>query len=187
MSDNVSMITKRCQLRLLTLDDAPVMFSYRSLPEVYRYEFWQPKTLQEVEEFIRQCCEVIENTPHTWLQYAVCLNDGQMIGDVGIHFMEDDGHVEIGYSIAPKFQGKGYATEAVTALISHIFSDLKKHRITASIDPANIKSAALVLRLGFRKEAHFIKSILFNGTWMDDVIYAILAEEWVKRGLDEYL
>lgn len=182
MSDNVSMITERCLLRRLTLDDAPVMFSYRSLPEVYRYEFWQPKTLTEIEEFINQGFEVAENTPHTWVQFAVCLREGQMIGDVGIHFLGDDNHVEIGYSIAPKFQGRGYATEAVEALVDHIFSDLKKHRITASIDPGNIKSEALLLRLGFRKEAHFIKSILFNGIWVDDVIYAILAEEWTNRG-----
>jgi len=49
-----------------------------------------------------------------------------------------------------------------------------KHRLIASIDPGNINSAGLVEKLNFRKEAHFKESILSNGVWVDDVIYAIL-------------
>ena len=36
-------------------------------------------------------------------------------------------------------------------------------------------------RLGFRKEAHFIKSIFVDGEWIDDVIYAILKDEWINK------
>lgn len=59
-------------------------------------------------------------------------------------------------------QGKGYATEAAIGVIDYLFSDLKKHRITASVDPINIKSVALLERIGMRKEAHFNeKCIIF--------------------------
>jgi RimJ/RimL family protein N-acetyltransferase len=44
-----------------------------------------------------------------------------------------------------------------------IFTDLNIHRIIASGDPANLKSITILERLGFQKEAHFIKSILIDG------------------------
>nr|WP_321487069.1 GNAT family protein [uncultured Draconibacterium sp.] len=72
----------------------------------------------------------------------------------------------------------GFATEAAKAVINYLFCELKKHRITASIDPENIASVALLEKLGFRKEAHFRESLFLNDKWVDDVIYALLAREW---------
>lgn len=45
-------------------------------------------------------------------------------------------------------------------------------------DPKKIDSIKLEERLGFRKEAHFKKSLLIKGKWVDDIIYAILKTEW---------
>ena len=90
----------------------------------------------------------------------------------------DEQQVELGYTIAKQHQGEGFATEAVHVVIDYLFRDLQKHRITASIDPANIASVAVLDKLGFRKEAHFIESLLLNNEWVDDVIYALLAREW---------
>lgn len=89
--------------------------------------------------------------------------------------------VELGYTLHKDFRGMGYATEALSAIIDHLIFDLKKHRITASIDPRNIKSINLIERLGFRKEAHFKQSLFFHGEWVDDLIYAMLAEEWKTK------
>lgn len=86
--------------------------------------------------------------------------------------------VELGYTLHKDFRGMGYATEALSAIIDHLIFDLKKHRITASIDPRNMSSIRLIERLGFRKEAHFKQSLFFHGEWVDDLIYAMLAEEW---------
>jgi len=86
--------------------------------------------------------------------------------------------VEIGYTLDKEFRGKGYATEALKIVIDHLINSLCKHRIIASIDPANLDSIRLVERLGFRKEAHFVESLFFHGKWVDDLVYAILAKEW---------
>ncbi|MDD3915429.1 MAG: GNAT family protein [Bacteroidales bacterium] len=84
---------------------------------------------------------------------------------------------EIGYTLDKNFRGKGYAAEALTKIIDYLMNDLNKHRIVA-LGPTNSDSIRLVERLGFRKEAHFIKSLFFHGEWVDDLIYAILANEW---------
>ena len=57
---------------------------------------------------------------------------------------------------------------------------MKKHRITASVDPRNTKSIALLERINMRKEAYFKKSFWFNNEWADDIVYAILKEEWIN-------
>jgi RimJ/RimL family protein N-acetyltransferase len=163
------------------MNDAPALFNYRSMPEVFKFQTWRPKELQEVEEFVQKNSNQIENTPDTWLQLAVCTGNDQLIGDIGIHFLADAFQVEIGYTVSPNYQGKGYAVEAVKAVLDHLFGDLQKHRISASVDPENVRSIRLLEKIGFRKEAHFVKSFQVDGEWLDDCIYALLREEWASK------
>jgi len=171
--------TQRLILRRLRMDDKLALFAYRSLPEVALYQAWHPSSLSEVENFIQSTLEADPNKNDQWIQLAICLKEGTMIGDLGIHFL-DEFQVELGYTLSPLNQNQGYAYEAVSAIIDHLFKVLNKHRITASADPDNLRSIHLLEKLRFRKEAHFKKSFRINDQWFDDVLYAILAEEWTK-------
>lgn len=172
--------TERLLIRRLEKKDAKEFFDYRAMPEIYRYQSWKPTHINEAEEFIDLNIGVVPNTPDAWLQLAICLKDGRLIGDMGIHFLDDD-QIEIGYTLSPDAQGNGYASEAVSAVVSYIFSELKKHRVTASVDPDNVHSIKLLERIGFRKEAHFIKSYRMDDRWCDDCIYAMLEEDWKQQ------
>jgi RimJ/RimL family protein N-acetyltransferase len=182
--DEVSFLTSRLRLRELRLTDAKAMLKYRSNPQIYKFQNFNPQTLEEVENFIGSKIAKEMNVLGTWYQLGICIKEtDELIGDIGIHFIDDDNlQVEIGYSLSVEYQGRGYATEAVTEVINYLFSKLNKHRITASIDPRNLKSKALLERIGMRKEAHFKKNIFEKGEWTDDVIYAILEEEWFAMG-----
>lgn len=175
--------TDRLLIRNLTIGDADAFFAYKRLPEATKYQYWRPKSLAEIKRFIRSMESVEPDTAGTWLQLAVCLKDGgSMIGDIGLHFPEDeDCQVEIGYTVSPEHQHRGYATEAVGAILDYVFKVLKKHRVHASVDPRNASSASVLERLGFRKEAHFVKSVFMDGEWQDDCIYAMLEAEWRPR------
>jgi RimJ/RimL family protein N-acetyltransferase len=106
-------------------------------------------------------------------------DNDELIGDVGVHFVDLAGfQVELGITLNQIHHGKGFATEALTGIIDYLFDDLNKHRITVSIDPRNTKSIQLFERLGFRKEAHFKQIAFIDGEWADDLIYAMLKEEW---------
>ncbi|MFF2480060.1 GNAT family N-acetyltransferase [Paenibacillus sp. NPDC058071] len=174
--------TDRLFVRTLEMKDRDRFFNYRSMPEVYKYQSWKPEDVSDAEKFISANMAVVPNTRDSWLQLAVCLKDGELVGDIGIHFMDDDFQMEIGYSFSPENQGVGYASEAVRAVIDYLFGGLGKHRITGSVDPDNHKSIKLLEKVGFRKEAHFIKSYRMNDQWYDDCVYAILAEEWKTSG-----
>ncbi len=176
--------TERINIRPVSVSDKESNFIYRSDPETSKYLNLIPKTVDDVEVFIRKCSSIID-VPGTWFQFVIIekLNN-QVIGDIGIHFLETDPEnkqVEIGYTLDRRYRGKGYATEALTVIINYLITYLNKHRITASIDPINQASIKLIERLGFRKEAHFIESLFFHGKWVDDVVYAILAKEWIKN------
>lgn len=172
--------TERLHIRPIDINDKEALFSYRSDPKTNQYLNLIPQSVDDIAEFIDKSASEI-NVPETWFQLAIIEQDSsQLIGDIGIHFLENK-QVEIGYTLDKHFRGKGYATEALSSVIDYLFNALDKHRITASIDPTNLKSIQLVERLGFRKEAHFVESLFFHGRWVDDAIYALLASEWKTK------
>ena len=178
----MQLITQRLVLRPVEANDKQAILAYRSDAETNKYQGWIPKTIDDVETFFGKLSTEF-NVPDTWFQLAVLdKNSNELIGDIGIHFI-DEQQVEIGYTIAKQHQGVGFATEAALAVIDYLFGELKKHRISASIDPANIASVALLEKLGFRKEAHFVESLFLNDKWVDDIIYALLAREWKNEEL----
>lgn len=176
--------TNRLHIRPVNIEDNKSMFEYRSDSETNRYLNLIPESVEDVSVFINRTSNEI-NIPGTWFQFVIIEQDsGFLIGDIGIHFLECDSEnkqAEIGYTLHKNFRGKGYATEALTEIIDYLLNHLNKHRIMASIDPINIDSIRLIERLGFRKEAHFVKSLFFHGEWVDELIYAILANEWKNR------
>jgi len=175
----VNIYSERVLIRPIHSKDALEVFSYRSNFEVNKYQNWIPSTMEEVNRFIDKNPNAF-NEPHTWFQLVIEKKDTQeVIGDIGVHF--EDPQIlqcELGCTINEKYQHQGFASEALKAVINHLFHHLNKHRVKASIDPRNTKSIRLMERLNFRKEAHFKESLYFRDTWVDDVIYAILQKEW---------
>lgn len=172
-------LINRLRLRSLLANDAERMFAYRSQPQVQKYQSWAPTSIGEVRSFIDRMSEREFNVPG-WYQVGIAEQaDDLLIGDCGIHVLETDSRVaEIGITIAPAFQGNGYAAEAINAILNLLFVQLGKHRVFASVDPRNLQSMALMKRLGLRQEAHFVRSLWFKDSWVDDVVFAILADEW---------
>jgi len=174
--------TTRTLIRTIKPSDNKGIFEYRKDAETNKFQSWIPENIKEVDDFIINLTKQI-NEPDTWYQLAVVdKSSNQIIGDIGIHFLGAPNlQCELGITLSKKIHGKGYATEALKGVVSYLFNDLNKHRIKASIDPGNKKSIQLFERLGFRKEAHFKKSLFINGAWVDDVIYAMLKEEWKSK------
>lgn len=183
MTNKVEIKTDRLLLRSIKLNDAEAIFKYRSDAVSNQYQGWIPTTIDDVNDFIKNRVSLIIDMADTWYQFAIVKKDsGELIGDVGIHFIgSDNNQAELGCTLGKKHFGFGYATEALRETTNYLFNELNKHRIVTSIDPKNIKSIKLVERLGFRKEAHFKESILIDGVWVDDLVYAILKDEWINK------
>jgi len=141
--------------------------------------------MQDALEILEGQQALVPNTPDSWQQFALELKStGELLGDCALHTLKDERQVEIGYTLAPQNQGKGYMTEAITGLLDYVFLELNKHRAIAEMDALNAASARLAERLGFRREAHYVQDVLFKGAWGDSFVYAILRDEWVKKHRD---
>ena len=171
---------RRVVVRRFRPQDVAEFVAYRSDAEVARYQSWDaPYPPEQGERFVAGMMTAHPDTPGEWFQFAVELRaTRQLIGDCAATTRADDpGQCEIGFTIAPRYQGCGYATEAARLLVGYLFAR-GKHRITACCDARNAASAAVLERLAMRREGHLRQSTWAKGEWTDDLLYALLHDEW---------
>lgn len=175
----VTLTTERLELRWMNEDDATGHYAVFSDPVVARYWSSEPWT------DIGQAHQAIASTIAAYadgsgMRLAIVLRDsGEMIGNVSLHrFFEQNRRCEIGYALASKHWGQGYATEALRAIIRYGFDALDLNRIEADIDPRNIGSARVLEKLGFRKEGYMPERWIVFGEFADTVNYGLLRRYW---------
>lgn len=176
--------TARLRLRPFEAGDFEAVYAMESHPEVARYLYWEPRTRDEARAALDRRVRMtsLEGDPAA-LRLAVILRDsGQLIGDfsLGVRSRRDR-QGEIGFMFHPAHHGRGYATEAGLAVLALGFDAYDLHRIAGSCDARNTASARLMERLGMRLEGTLRETEFVKGTWCDERIYAILADEWRDR------
>ncbi|WP_026403166.1 GNAT family N-acetyltransferase [Actinomadura rifamycini] len=175
-------VTDRLLLRRAAPDDLDATWVFRQLPEtsewvtaaVETYDVYRERFLDE---------ERLANL-------LVIELDGRVIGDLtlGVEDAWAQAEVadqakgvqgELGWTLDPAYGGKGYATEAVRALIDICFKNLGLRRLHADCFYDNEASWRLMERVGMRREQHTVKDSLHRTKgWLDGLSYALLAEEW---------
>jgi RimJ/RimL family protein N-acetyltransferase len=166
-------------LRRARVDDADAVLSYRRLPQVAEWIGAPP------EDFHARFA-----APERLDLLLVVERQGEVIGDLMVK-VEDAWapphaagqargvQAELGWSLRPEETGRGYATEAVGAVLAICFDDLGLRRVTASCFVANTPSWRLMERLGMRREGRTLRNALHpDGEWKDGYGYALLADEW---------
>jgi RimJ/RimL family protein N-acetyltransferase len=174
--------TERLVLSVLEEGDAADLLAYRALPDVSRFQTWEPSTTDDARGFIGRVKDVAFDTPGAWFQFGIRLREGgRLVGDLGVHAPFDDSRqAEVGVSLDPTHQGQGLATEALAGVLRYLFEACGKHRVFASVDPRNAASIALMERVGMRQEAHFRQSLWFKGEWADDLVFAVLESDRMR-------
>src|SRR5216684_926838 len=174
--------TPRLRLRHFTDSDFVLFMAYRNDPEVARYQGWEGISEPEARAFIQEQKEVQPGVPGHWFQIAIELKEtGILVGDCALKIEEhDERQAEIGYTLSRAYQGRGIASEAVSCVLEYAFVTLGMHRVIAITDCGNAASVALLERLGLRREGHFLQNVWFKGKWVDEYLYAILKEEWLR-------
>lgn len=86
--------------------------------------------------------------------WGVYLNDDTLIGQAGIQNHEYNGQtmLELSYLIAPKYQRKGYATEAILAIYEYVISELEQNQLLAIIAKKNLPSIRTAMNLGMKRK-----------------------------------
>jgi aminoglycoside 6'-N-acetyltransferase len=173
--------THRLVLRHFEPADAVAFSAYRSDERIARYQGWNtPYSLEQAQGFIAEMQSAAGETPGRWLQLALAPKiGGPILGDVAFMILKNDPRqAEIGVTLAYSAQRQGYGREAVARLAAYLFDERGLHRLRANIDPANLASARLLRRLGFRYEGRWVESLWFKGRYVDEDWYALLKREW---------
>jgi len=84
----------------------------------------------------------------------------------------------VGYWGVDGMVGQGLMTEGLALVLDEAFDSVALHRLEINIQPDNVRSIALVRRLGFRKEGFSPKYLKINGKWCDHERWAMIDEEW---------
>ena len=163
--------------------DLVPFLAYLNDPLVARYQTWESYTEQQAREVIEGQKILEPGQPGQAFVFAVELKETKALtGHVALSVKEQDRQqAEIGFTFSREYQGKGLAREAASCVLEYAFINLDLHRIIAITDCENERSAALLSRLGMRREGHFIQNIWFKGKWGSEYLYAVLREEWLRQ------
>jgi RimJ/RimL family protein N-acetyltransferase len=157
------------------------VWAYQRRPEVACYMLWEPRNRQQCQAAVDQ---MVKETGLTkdgdCLSLAVVSPDaGRVVGQVELVWHSKQSRQgEVGYLLNPEYHGRGLATEAARAILRWGFEELDLHRIVGRCHAHNSASAALLQRLGMRREAHFIDDAIVKGAWREEYVYAMLQHEW---------
>ena len=184
MSFSLPIETDRLTLRRYLATDYDDLLRLQSRPDVARFLLHGPRTPEQVKEALAgRLTDVPMDTDGQALTVAAILREtGQHVGEVTLFVHTAEQRTgEIGFVFHPDFHGRGFAAEASIELLRLGFEELGMHRIIGRLDARNTASANLLKRLGLRQEAHFVKNEFLKGEWTDELVFAMLAEEWDKR------
>ena len=107
--------------------------------------------------------------------------DGKVIGGHGfVDFNERYKFAELGYWLAPDFNGRGVVTRGIKFLEDFAFGECSMNRLQIKVDKENIKSQAVAIRAGYKKEGILRQGYVLYGVPRDLILYSKLKSEWEK-------
>lgn len=170
--------TGRLRLRLHERGDEAKLQRIYATPDVARYLLDEPWTAEDASRNLsRRLPQIGLDSPDHALA-LVLEHGGTVIGDVQLWLTDAERRVaEIGWVLDPAASGRGFATEAVSAVLDHAFARGRVHRVAAQLDPRNEASGRLAERVGMRHEAHLRQNWWSKGEWTDTAIYGMLATD----------
>jgi RimJ/RimL family protein N-acetyltransferase len=144
------LVTERLLLRRSEPEDAEAISAYRSDPDVHITQGWHDTGPDAVRADIEEMAPRHPGEPGGWVQYTLLLRDtGELVGDVGMSAVDDEpGVIKVGYTVDPAHQGRGYATEAIAALIDYAFDVLEAEVVRAHADADNTPSIRVMEKNG---------------------------------------
>ena len=153
--------TSRLRLRRARPDDLDAMHAILSHPQAMRY--WSSLPHTEIAQTQDWLDGMIASPPDESDDFIVEL-DGVAIGKAGCWRLP-----AVGYILHPDYWGRGFATEALTAAVAHVFANFPLPALIADVDPRNTASLALLARLGFTEIQRASRTWQIGEEWCDSI------------------
>lgn len=136
-----------------------------------------PRTLEATRLWLEERAKMTPDDDRVFLVIETL--DGTMAGSLSIHDADRrNGTFEYGITVAPEFQGRGFASEAIRLVLRFYFDELRYQKANATVYAFNEPSLALHRKLGFREEGRLRRMVFSKGEHHDEVWFGLTAEEW---------
>jgi ribosomal-protein-alanine N-acetyltransferase len=174
--------TERLILRPVTPDDGTAVFLYASNPNLTRFTLFEThQTIDDsrwfVTDYVRSRYANREPDPFGIVPKRDPVP--MVVGALGAHWASQaNGTMEMGYSIAEPYWGRGLVVEAARAVVRYVFTEYAVERLQARVIVGNDASERVLQKLGFTREG-VLRSLVFRrGRWWDIAMYSLLRAEW---------
>lgn len=173
--------TERLDIRELRgAEDFDAVHDYAQDARLCEFLNWGPNTEEDTRAFLDAAKGHQGEIPRQCYELAVVRkDDNKLVGHASLgitHFDHKEG--ELHCIVSRKYWGKGYASEAIHALLAFGFDVLTLHRLFATVDPENPGAAAMLESNGMQREAHIREHRWIRGQWRDSLMYSLLDYEW---------
>jgi RimJ/RimL family protein N-acetyltransferase len=165
-------------LRELRASDATSLFALLTTEEVSRFISPPPSTVEGFERFIAWTLR--QRSAGTYVCFAVTLKGfDTAIGIFQVRETEPGfGTGEWGFAIGSPFWGTGVFQEGAQLVLEFAFETIGVHRLEARAAVKNGRGNGALLKAGAVQEGILRKSFLRNGEYLDQVLYAIVEDDW---------
>lgn len=171
--------TERLILRAFHERDVPAVVLLADDPEISRNTLRIPHPYTKAHARAWLTAQREESRTGAGAVFAVTdAEDGRLMGACGLEIFRDHRRADVGYWLGRDFWGKGYATEAATAVCTWGFTTLDLARISAARFSDNPASGRVLEKVGMRREGELRRHIFRGGEFRDMVMYGILRDEW---------
>ena len=141
-----TVVTERLVLRVLTSDESRAIVDGRREGRAWADDY----PTEEDVVVAALAMESGEEPQPPWCTYQVVERATEVVvGGAGFKGPPRAGVIEVGYGLAASARGRGYATEAVRALVGLAHDHANKLSVEAETDPGNTASQRVLLRAGF--------------------------------------
>jgi ribosomal-protein-alanine N-acetyltransferase len=172
--------TPRLIVRLVEPDDVDEVIAY-DRRNAEHFAMWAPAPSADAfdrdkrrERIARRRAEADADTGYGFI--ATLHDDPRIVVGISLNHVVRFAFqaCHLGYSVDREHQGKGFASEAVRAVVDFAFETLGLHRLMANYQPTNERSGRLLRRLGFVPEGYARDYLFINGAWRDHVLTALV-------------
>ena len=180
------MTTNRLRLRHVRDSDVGLERTIHSDHSLFAHLPIDPRSVDEAPAVIerRLAARGLDTVGETAMIVFELLEQTEPVGAIQLTPLAlDPPRLAIGWLTLAAHHGRGLTTEAVMAIVDHLFVATTTHRIVAEIVEGNEASIRLAQRLGFRREAHFRESLHLRGEWRDEFTYAMLRGDWTRTNM----
>jgi len=166
--------TQRLLLQQVQPEDQGFVFEGLSHPDVIRYYGVQYDSFDAAGKQMLWYDQIFqEGSGISWK--IVHQQTSEILGDISVYlYKPEHNKAEIGFWLLPRYWNKGYALEALMAVINYWKNEKGLHRLEAFVEEGNMASSTLLEKAGFQYEGTMRDCEIKNGKYISLLIYSII-------------